>query len=269
LAEKFARSEGFSARRRRALLAAALLTIVAALLASPGVSRADEKCADGNEYTFCKTTEKNGTYTLIVPKGDLLALLEPAFAPYKDCTWSVLADFGDETTGDYVWDAEIGLTASHKFPAPGSYIVTVDATEGTHNQSGEPCPDLHLTAYVTYPEPVEEPPEEEPEEPGEEGPPLEENPGGGGPTQSAGAQDAPGQLAAGTRSSPYWSRCGRGILAHRVRCRRARAVMREARPSLAQGLPAPVHVLGFSCHLRPNAKRTIACRRGERRILAP
>ena len=262
--------EGLPSRRRRAVLAA-LLALAAAIAALVAPSRSEaEVCADGKEYTFCKTTNSSGKYTLVVPRGDIIATFEPAFAPYKDCTWFVAVDFGDETSGSYTWNAEVGLTESHTFPAPGSYVVKVEAKKGTHNGTEEACPNLNLSAYVTYPVPP--PP---PEEPPKGEPPPDGNGGGSGnPTGDKPGSSGPGPVdPKSSNGQPgYWRHCGGNVLAHRLGCRRARNVVGAALVGRLRGGQQRrnrAQAAGFSCHLRPQGPRRLACRRGDRRILSP
>ena len=84
------------------------------------------------------------------------------------CTWDVEAQYGDGSEpGEYVFSETDGLEAEHTYPEPGVYTFDAYATEGLHDGTSEPCPDLHIQATVTYPEP---PPPKEPEEPEPEEP---------------------------------------------------------------------------------------------------
>jgi hypothetical protein len=255
--------------------------VLAALAFLSWPSRAEAGCSpSAGEYDFVCSTNSIGVATLVVPISAVIVVFEPAFEPVKDCTWQVAVDFGDGTEGTYVWNAEEGLSASHTFPEAGmSYVVMVYATEGTHNADGEPCPDLALSAYVTYPAPPP-PPGEEPEEPGPGGGTGES--GGGDPTAPSDGGGRPGQAGSNSdrsvgssRSRAYWSRCGVGVVAHRVRCRRALKVVNGALARLTRTRSRSGHkprrfgVAGFNCRLRPHAKRQLACRRGTRRILSP
>jgi hypothetical protein len=250
--------------RGAATIAATLAVLGAAALSAPSAGAA-EPCPTP---PLCVETDENGTYVLHVPPLSLVALLYPQVAPLQDCYWEVVeVDFGDGTAGEiYEWDATKELTGSHTFPEPGTYTVQIDATQGHHVSSGEPCPDFPITAYVTFPEP---PPVEPPS-----GPPPGEPPGEGGapgPSQGSTTPQAPGQLLGpdppAAEPTAYWRRCGGRVLAHGVACRKARKVAGRAPGKLVGRKSA--RVAGFSCALQPALPLPIACRRGADRILAP
>lgn len=243
--------------RSRAALAAALAGLFALLmLAAP--SRSAAACPT---EPFCVTTDANGTYVLKVPPASVIAYFKPEFAALEDCVWPVVVDFGDGSPDAiYEWVASTGLTGSHTFPAPGVYTVHIDATGGTHAESGEPCPDVHIVATVTYPEPASPPPGE---------PPLEEAAGGpgGSPAGSIGGGGLPNveAPAAGAAAPAFWRRCPHGVLTHQVSCRRGLVVVQLALARLLGRGTARAD--GFVCHLR-SAPGPVRCRRGPQRILA-
>jgi hypothetical protein len=257
-------------QRRRALLAALSVLLTAfAVLSSPTPTAA----ACPEEFDLCGTTNKQGTYFLQIPSFSFLSQI-PGYeelAALEDCVWEVEVDFGDGSPNEtYTFDASIGLSGSHTFPAPGTYIVHVQAREGVHAGSGEACPDFDQTAAITYPEPPPPPPLEPP---GEDPPETPAEPSGGTtPPPSGGAGPEPGPAQPALR--PRWRRCGGEVLAKDVGCRKARKVIRRASKLLGR-LPAafggwlPERAAGFRCRLRHTPTAELACRHGGRRIIAP
>lgn len=217
------------------------------------------------DYCTSVTTRQSGIYLLSIPaKG--LRFLYPSLA---DCTWNVEAVYGDGTEpGEYTFSEATGLTASHTYPEPGTYVFHAYATKGLKDGTAIPCPDLHIEATVIFPEPPPPPPPEEPE-----GEPTQPPVGAGGPAPGV---IGPEPTALLSPTAPYWRDCGGELLTHRVRCRKARQVVRAARailtrvrPSrrLAQG--AVFRVAGFNCRLLRTPFAEFSCRRGGRRILGP
>ncbi len=238
-------------RRSRSWLIGVGVGTFAALLLLWSPGRADAAC----EVDFCTTgtTDPSGVYQLDVTP----AAIAFGFPALTDCVWEdVEADFGDGSpNGEYEFDAAVGISESHQFPAPGVYTVHVYAREGTHSGSGGPCPDMEIEAVVTYPPPAP-PPTPPPGETGGSGAP----PAPAGPSTEQRAVDP-----------PYWRNCG-AIRAHAVYCKKARRVAGTARAfisraRLAKG--ATFRAAGFSCKLRQSGKRPLACRQGPKRILAP
>jgi hypothetical protein len=254
-------------RRRISIAALSALLACFAALSSPAPSAA--ACPEGVD--LCGTTNKQGTYFLQIPPFSFLSKI-PGYewlAPLEDCVWEVEVEFGDGSPNEtYTFDAAIGLSGSHTFPEPGTYIVQVYAREGVHADSGEPCPDFDQTAAITFPEPPPPPPE----------PPAPEPPGGDpeSPAEPSGTGDEPGSglppPASGPRSS--WRRCAGEVLTRGVGCRKAKRVIRRATKAVER-LPAafggwlPARAAGFRCRLRHTPTAELACRRGARRILAP
>jgi hypothetical protein len=252
--------------RRGATIAAALAVLATTAVAAPS-ARAAESCPTP---PLCVETDQHGNYYLSVPPLSLVALVYPQVEPLKDCYWEAVGvDFGDGSPdATYVWDATKELTGSHKFPAPGVYTVHVDATQGTHQESGLPCPDFPITATVTYPvpPPVEEPPVEEP--PAEPPPGQTEGGGTGASNLVAAGATAPDAFSqAPGEANAYWRRCRAGVLTHGVSCRKGRRVASGARRGLARG--GSTRVAGFTCSLQPALSRPLTCRRGPARIEAP
>ena len=138
-----------------------LLTLLGAL-ALPSSAQADPAC----EADKCLTvvTKPDGSYTLAIP-GNAIGFF---YEELDGCTWNVEAQYGDGSEpGEYVFSETDGLEAEHTYPAPGVYTFDAYATQGLHDGTSEACPDLHVQATVTYPEP---PPPKEPEEPEPEEP---------------------------------------------------------------------------------------------------
>ena len=220
---------------------------------------------------LCVETEPNGVYYLSVPPLSLVASFYPEVEPYADCLWErVEVDFGDGSPREiHVWDATQWLTGSHTFPAPGTYTVQIDATEGHHIGGEEPCGDFPLTATVTYPAaaPPTDPPGEPTDPPG--GPWTPTDQGGAAPGAIPGAPDLQNPNAFEPQGTPAadrspWRRC-RGILAHGVRCRKARRIVKAA---ASRTRPGSILVAGFECDVNRGMVWPISCRRGEQRILA-
>ena len=129
------------------VMAAALISTAAALWLAPGAAAA------GCQADYCTTvvTEPDGRAVLEVP-GKLVRIAYPTL---KECTWSVEAQYGDGSMpGEYVFSESIGLEAEHTYPKPGVYTFNAFATKGLHDGTSEPCPDVHIEATVTYPEPL-------------------------------------------------------------------------------------------------------------------
>jgi hypothetical protein len=242
----------------KAISAAVLSMLVAAAVLAPSAG-ATKPCPAGY---YC--TDANGKYVLSVPP----LTYNPFLAEYADCVWQVHVDFGDGTSEDYVFDAAVGLTGEHVFPTAGvTYTVVVQLREGVHDQSGEPCPDYGQTAQVRYRTAAEEA-DDPPETPTE--PPFVPVDQGGTvapPVAADGEVPNFGQPGQSPDSARYWKRCGGGVYAHLVRCRRARGIARAAGARLAR--PGTALVKGFSCRLPRGPLQSIACKRGEQSVLAP
>ena len=247
-------------RNRRGLAVPGLLAclIVSALAFSAAESAAAAECPA--DYCTERATNENGFYLLMIPAGGI-ALIAPSLA---DCKWEVEAQFSDGSpTEFYSFDASKSFQSSHTFPEPGVYFVDIYATEGVHGGDSTPCPDLHIQAKVTYPEPAAK-------ETGEPGPeqPLAHPPAGGGAV--AGSQPPAGAPPAGSSPVPYWRACGGGVRAHLVSCPKARKVIRAARDLLSRARLARGAVFqagGFSCRLRHGTAGSVSCRRGRQRVL--
>jgi hypothetical protein len=245
--------------RSRAILAGTLAALLALLMLT-APSRSAAACPT---EPFCVTTDANGTYVLNVPPASVIAFYKPEFAALEDCVWQVAVDFGDGSpNGAYEWVASTGLTGSHTFPAPGVYTVHIDATGGIHSESGEPCPDLQIVATVTYPEPASPPVAPPPEGPSG-GSPSGGPHGGSGPAIFPNVAAAP----AGAVAPTFWRRCRRGVVTHRVACRRGLAIVQLARTRLPGAGTA--RAAGFACQLRSGSPRPVHCRRGARLVFAP
>ncbi|MFI5027379.1 MAG: hypothetical protein ACHQCF_00175 [Solirubrobacterales bacterium] len=252
--------------RGRATLAAGLTATAAATAALLAPTSAIAACPT---QPLCFRTDEHGTYRLHLPPLASLATFEPKVVEVEDCNWAnVAVNFGDGGPGETVtWDATKEFTGSHTFPHPGEYTVQIDATQGHHQPSGEPCPDLPITATVTFPTPTpppkEEPKEESRETPKETGPKPGDSHGSGG---SSGTKQEEGEKGA---SHPIllWHRCGSDVYAQGVACTRARKVIKGALKKLTKRGSAPV--AGFRCRLNPDEPRPISCHRGSSRILGP
>jgi hypothetical protein len=79
-----------------------------------------------------------------------------------------------------------------------------------------------------------------------------------------------------THRHPYWRHCApvrevvKGdMLTHRVGCTKGRKVIRKVLRKSQTAQSAHIHVLGYTCGLRPYATRPISCRKGGQRILSP
>jgi hypothetical protein len=247
-----------------ATITATLALLGAAALTPAPAAAVEEPCPTP---PLCVETDANGIYNLYVPPLSVVATLYPQVAPLQDCYWeTVEANFGDGSPNEtYVWDATKAMTGSHTFPAPGSYTVHIDATQGHHVPSGEPCPDFPITATVTYPEPP-------PVEPPTEKPPPEKTGGGdtvppllpvGPVTTTPNAFDQSGPPG----GNVYWRRCRGDVLTHLVTCRKGRRVAGRALERLARRGSA--RVAGFACRLTPASARPLTCSRGTERILGP
>jgi hypothetical protein len=246
-------------RRGRLAIPPVLAALAASLAFLPAWASAAECPAD---KCFEFTTSPNGVYVLTIPARGIALI--PGGSGLADCKWSVKAEFGDGSEPEELeFDASKAFTSSHTFPAPGVYIVDIYATEGIHAGSSTACPDLHIQAKVTYPEPVPE----ESEEPAPEGPGAQAPGGGGG---AAAATQAPAGAAAPAPppGSPYWKACGGVARAHLVACRKAKRVIRAARSLLSRARleqGASFKAAGFGCRLRGNGD--LACQRGKQRVL--
>jgi hypothetical protein len=228
-------------------------------LALPSPAQAGPACDADQCLTVI--TGPDGSYELKIGANSIGFFYEEL----DGCTWAVEAQYGDGSEpGEYVFSETEGLEAAHTYPAPGVYTFDAYATEGLHDGSSEPCPDIHIQATVTYPEP---PPPKEPEEPAK-GPA-----GGSGAAAPPQAQLPDIQLPAAA-TDRFWRDCGNEIRAHRLPCPKARrvigaarSVLTRARPSerLAQG--AVFKAEGFSCRLRDDAAGSVSCWRGRQRAL--
>lgn len=245
--------------RRLTILAAAIAALGAGAVL-PASAGATKPCP----IAYC--TDSNGKYVLEVPP----LTDNPFLAEYADCVWNVHVDFGDGTSGDYVFDAAVGLTGSHVFPTPGTkYAVTIALSEGHHGQTADPCPDYGQGAEVLYRTPAEEaddpPPPQGPWVPVEQGSivpaPIAVLPDSSTYTPWA----PPGELLAAPVPAPYWQDCGGSVRAHLVGCRKSRVVARLAGGVLTR--PGSAGVAGFACRRRPALP--IVCRHGAQRISLP
>ncbi len=240
-----------------------LLTLLGAL-ALPSPAQADPAC----EADKCLTvvTKPDGSYTLAIP-GNAIGFF---YEELDGCTWNVEAQYGDGSEpGEYVFSETDGLEAEHTYPAPGVYTFDAYATEGLHDGTSEACPDLHIQATVTYPEP---PPPKEPEEPEPEEP-VKVPAGGSGVAASPQVQPPDIQLPA-PAIDRFWRDCGKDVRAHRLPCPKARRVIGAARSILARARPserlaqgAVFKAEGFSCRLRDDAAGSVSCWRGRQRAL--
>lgn len=242
-----------------------LALLMAGLIAQADPPRADAAC----EADYCteRTTNKDGFYLLMIPAGGI-GLIEP---PLADCRWEkVEAQFSDGSPPEFFsFDATKEFKSSHTFPEPGVYFVDIYATEGIHSDGPSECPELHIQAKVTYPEP---PPPKEPKEPQPEGPKAPPPASAGGGSASAGTPAAP--RPASPALDRFWRECGGGVLAHRVRCPKARRVIGAARSLLARARSsdrltagAVFEAAGFSCRLRKGDATSVSCRRARQRVL--
>jgi hypothetical protein len=248
--------------RRTATLAAGLVLAAAtASLLAP--TRAEAACPT----KLCLNTDAGGTVHLEVPPLSVVAFFYPEVAPYEDCKWDVVnVEFGDGSPKEtYVWDGTKSFVGSHTFPSPGVYTVQINATQGHHQPSGEPCPDFPVTATVTYPVPPP-PPKEKPPESSETPTGNGQRPGGSngsGGSSTAEEEREPGP----SHPNLIWRLCGSDVYAHRVACAKARRVVKGALEKLSG--PGSARVAGFRCRLNPDQPRPISCRRGTSRILGP
>jgi hypothetical protein len=239
---------------RRTTEICALLAVTAGVAALPAAAAAEAPCP----VEYC--TDSSGKYELVVPPLTNLPIVGNAYA---DCIWDVHVDFGDGTSEDLVFDASVGLTGSHVFPAPGvTYQVQVDLTNGHHGDTSS-CTDFTKTARVRYRTPAEEA--------GETPPPSEV-------VEQGGTPPAPIQVTVdialpdlsltptvqGLKPVSFWRRCGGGVRTHGVACRKGRLVIDRAGEKLARRGSGPV--AGFRCGLTSVA---VVCRKGADRILGP
>jgi hypothetical protein len=251
----------------------ATLASVAVLLPPP--DRAEAECTADICVPMQFVTDQNGTYLLIITPFMVEATLPPAL---HDCVWDVEAQFGDGSPAEeYTFDATKSFSASHQFSEPGVYLVVVHARNGVQADTLEPCPSIQIDATVIYPEPPLPPPPPPDPPPDPPDPPAPGPVGSPGPTSSPAAVDAPlGSTDSGAseQAGAYWRDCGR-VLAHALGCAKAARVARRARSILSRArkgrfaAPPAFRVLGFSCRVRHDAALPLACRRGERRLLAP
>jgi hypothetical protein len=256
-------AQGNPSRRHRAAFAA-ILALLASLAILASAQTAKAACpAEVCFPAFHVQTDANGTYVLEIPAG-LIGTFKPEL---KGCIWHVKATFDDGSEPEELtFSDEEGLVKSHTFPPYGDYTLLIDATEG-HKTNKELCPSVHIEVIVTYAEPTpEEPPKEEP--PKEE-PPTGGNPGPQGGGSSGGGNGSP--RSPGAENGSAWRRCAGNVLARKVRCRRARQVAGVALAKLLKAGEgaARTDAGGFSCRVRAQGKRRLACRRGEKRVLAP
>lgn len=239
-----------------------LAVLMVGLITQADLPRADAAC----EADYCteRTTNEDGFYLLTIPAGGIALI--PGGSALADCKWEVEAQFSDGSPPEtYFFDATQPFQSSHTFPEPGVYFVDIYATEGVHGAGPSKCPDLHIQAKVTYPEPPQEP-----EEPGPEGPGISSSGGGAAAT----AQPPVIVPAPQPEASTFWRDCGGGVLAHRVPCPKARRVIGAARSLLAHARPsdrlaegAIFKAAGFSCRLRKGDATSVSCRRGRQRVL--
>jgi hypothetical protein len=235
-----------------------LLALTAAMMiAAPAERAGAAECPA--DYCTERTTDANGNYFLTIPAGGISLI--PGGAALADCKWQVEVQFSDGSEPEeLVFDATKEFKSSHQFPEPGLYLVDIYATKGVHSGGSSECPDLHIQAKVTYPEP---PPPKETEEPPQGGPGAQAP--GGGAAAAAGTAAAPSPPPA-----PYWQACGGGMRAHLLTCRKARAVLAAARDLLSRaGLAhgGTFKAAGFSCSRRGGSSGAISCRRGRQRVL--
>ena len=59
------------------------------------------------------------------------------------------------------------------------------------------------------------------------------------------------------------------MLTHRVTCEKGRKVIRRVLRKSQTAQSSHIHVMGYSCGLRPYAARPITCHKGGHRILSP
>ena len=66
------------------------------------------------------------------------------------------AQYGDGSEpGEYVFNEAEGLEAEHTYPgAGGLHSSTPTQPKGCTTATSEACPDLHIEATVTYPDPA-------------------------------------------------------------------------------------------------------------------
>lgn len=251
---------------------AAVTAIAAASLAGAVGSpeRAEAACAAEVCTEMDFVTDRDGLYVLVITPFMLEFMLPEEL---RDCVWDVEATFSDGSPPEqHVFDAAKPFSAAHQFPEPGTYLVTVLATNGIQADNGEPCPSIQIDATVLYPEPPPPPPPPPDPAPDPEGPPETI-----GPTTSppdALLQPAAGAPSASPQAASYWRRCG-ALLVHSIGCRRAARVVGAARSLLSRARrgrfagPPSFEVLGFDCRVRRHAGRPLSCRRPGRRVLAP
>ncbi len=218
---------------------------------------------------LCVETDAKGVYFLSAPPLTLVSAFYPQVKPLEDCLWErVEVDFGDGSPDEiYVWNATQYLNGSHTFQTPGTYTVHINATQGHHLDSGEPCPDFPLTATVTYPKPP--PPKTDPPADPPDDPPTVV------PTDQGKTVPSLLPVAADTSiASPwnpaaeepvYWRRC-RNMLVHLVTCRKGRRLARAVTSKLDRAGAALVG--DFRCRLIPASPWPVVCRRDEQRVLA-
>jgi hypothetical protein len=243
---------------------AILLLLLLGALALPSPAQADPACEA--DYCTIAVTKPDGRYQLTIPPH----VVGFFFEELAGCTWTAVeAQYGDGSeAGEYEFGDAEGLEAEHTYPEPGVYIFHAYATEGLHDGTSEACPDFHVQATVTYPEPPPlEPEEPEPEEP-------VRGPAGGSAVAAPPQIQLPDLQLPVPATERFWRDCGKDIRAHRVPCPRARrviaaarSILTRARPSerLAQG--AVFKAGGFSCRLRDDAAGSVSCWRGRQRAL--
>jgi hypothetical protein len=257
--------------RRAATLAAGLALVgISAALFSP--TRAAAACPAG---AYC--TDESGKYTLTVPPLPTTGIL----AAYRDCVWQVHVNFGDNSGADYVFEGEVGLSGSHTFPHYGEFHVTAALSNGYHkNAPTQACPDYTQYATVLYRSPSEiaeaeakekqekEAKEAKEKEEKEKSPPKEptKNPGGTGGSNGSGGTAEEEREKGPSHPIHVWRNCSHNVYAHRVACKKAQKVIKEAQEKLSERKAAKV--AGFRCHLTEDL-RPISCRRGKGRVLGP
>jgi hypothetical protein len=79
-----------------------------------------------------------------------------------------------------------------------------------------------------------------------------------------------------TKRRPYWRHCAPvravvsgDMLTHKVNCSRGRRVIRKVLAKSQTAQSPHIHVLGYTCGLRPYASRPITCHKGMHRIVSP
>jgi hypothetical protein len=242
---------------RRAIEIFAVLAALGGVAAMPAPAVATPPCP----VEYC--TDSTGRYELVVPPLSTY----PVLKQYADCIWAVHVDFGDGSGEDLVFDASVGLTASHVFPTPGfTYKVQVQLTEGHHGAGAEPCFDYNRKAEVRYRTPAEE--EEKEDETPAPWEVIKQESIVPVPVQVAPDAQTPTPFAEpalpGSTPVAFWRHCRGGVRTHGVACRKGRLVIDRAGEKLARGGSGPV--AGFNCRL---TSVSVVCRKGADRVLGP